>query len=683
MSFKNLNLKCSYTSECDDLVNDFYNPVLSKAKEYDRICGYFNSTSLAIAAKGIKNFILNNGKMRLLCGVQLNEDDFNSMTHSSEINDAISDYFLKDIHSMEDEIQQNHVKLLAWMLENDFLEIKLGIIKSNGNRIGGMLHSKNGIVYDDDKNCILFCGSNNETAAGWVNNIENFKVFFSWNDSSTYMVNDIEEFNRFWNNESNSLEVLEIPEATKRGLIEIAPKSMDELEKLILSKKESKNKNKDKRELYPHQKEAIDKWFENGNQGIFEMATGTGKTFTALKALEKMFSKNDELLVVITCPYAHIVEQWSKDIENFGWSYLFAATSLNKNWKIDLKEASLKLSLGIEKKKIILTTHNSFSSDFFREILEKIKIPCFLIADEMHHIGSSSFQNGLLSSYDFRLGLSATPERYMDEEGTSVLMSYFGGSIFKFGIEEALTYRDINDKTFLTPYYYFPEKIELTRDESKEYKNLTAKIASLYNSNNKDNGDTIENLLRKRKRILNNAESKFDKLKEIIINEKNNGKIDHLIVFCSPQQIDKVKSILRSLDVGHIHKFTNDEGTSSKMEYGGISERQSLLNRFDTGELSALVAIKCLDEGVDVPSADKVIIMSSSNNPMEYVQRRGRVLRRYPGKDYAKIYDMVVVFDENLGFNNRGNEKERMFDFIKTSENSSHGFDYMKKWGMI
>lgn len=642
MSFKNLNLECSYTSECNDLVNEFYNPVLSKAKNYDRICGYFNSASLAIAAKGIKNFILNNGKMRLLCGVHLNEDDFNSMTHSSEINEAISDYFLKDIHSMENEIQKNHVKLLAWMLENDFLEIKLGITKFNGNRVGGILHSKNGIIYDDDNNSILFCGSNNETAAGWVNNIENFKVFFSWDSSSKYMAKDVDEFNRFWNNKSDSLEVLDLPEATKRGLIEFAPKSMDELDKLVLSEKEFKNENKDKRELYPHQKEAIDNWFENGKKGIFEMATGTGKTFTTIKALEKLLneyeSNNEPLLVVIAVPTAYLIEQWEKDLSNLNFDKIIKFYSNNSNKKKDLKQMKIRLNTGRYKESAILVTHKSASTDFFVEMLSDCDVDSVFVVDEVHSIGSIQYSNSLQQFYNYRLGLSATPSRWYDEEGDEIINNFFEKIVFSFNLDDAIK------NGFLTEYEYHPIFIKLTEEEMEKYLEISQKLAYYFNNSknknkiNKNFKKTIEGLLFQRQKILNKSKNKYTALKNLIIELSSNvnaadKKLKNLIIFCTDrEQLNQVKSILDDLNITK-RSFTGEES---------MKEREKIISDFKGGIIDTILSIKCLDEGVDVPSIETAIILASTSNPREYVQRRGRVLRKFKGKEKAHIYDMII-----------------------------------------
>lgn len=682
MSFKDLNLAYTYSSISSDLLNDFYIPVLSEAVKYDRIAGYFNSTSLAIAARALSNFVNNKGKMRLLCGAQLDEEDLNSILNANEIKEQISNSFLNDINNLESGFVKNHVKLLAWMVANKDLEIKIAIKRDNGGYFGGIFHSKNGLMWDKEDNCLSFTGSNNETASGWLNNIEKFKLFSSWEEEK-YVVPDIEEFNSLWNNEFDYLDVFEIPNAAKLGLIKLAPKNEEDLEELLDVIRKNSSVNGDKRELYPHQIDAINAWFKNANKGIFEMATGTGKTFTSIKAVEKLKVNITNLIVVIACPLAHLAEQWKLDVEKLGFAHVYSIYgSANSNWKNDLERLVFNLKLGVIDDAVVVTTHNTFSSEFFINKINDIDNPLLLIVDEMHHVGSLKYKSGLLNKYNYRLGLSATPSRYMDDEGTNYLLDYFGGIIFKFDIEDALFNTDKEGKPFLTPYYYCPIRIMFTGEESEEYKKLSLSIAQLYtrldNKHDKSVNEALQNAIRKRKRLVNNAERKYDVLIDIL---NKIDDLDHLIIFCSPQQRGTVLKILKDMGIGPVHSFTNKEGTKRTNEFHGLSEREYLLKMFDKGEYKVLIAMKCLDEGVDVPSADKVIIMSSTTNPMEYIQRRGRVLRRYPNKNKAMIYDMVVIPEERFDSLIKS-ENERIWDFITTAKNSSYAIDLIEKWGL-
>lgn len=685
MSFKDLSLESSYNSSRNNLVEEFYNPVLSEAVSYDRVTGFFNSQSLALAAKGLKKFIGNGGKMRLLCGAQLSFKDLDAIVNPSEILEEISNNFLDDLNSIFDEFQLNHIKILAWMVENNYLEIKIGIVKNDLGYVGGILHEKTGILLDKEGNKILFSGSNNETGKGWFSggygNIEKFKVFLGWEDGK-FMDDDVKDFEDDWNNENEYLDVYDVPKAANDGLVKLAPKSWEELLVLPLSYRE-RGMSIDRRELRDYQKEAILKWEENGNRGIFEMATGTGKTFTALNCLSNLLENHSQLLTVISCPYAHLAEQWVSDIENFLdiRCYNIYASS-NPKWKKDLSDLAFDMDLEIIDKAVILTTHNTFSSDFFRNEISDLILDTFLIVDEVHHVGSNSFSLGLLDGYDFRLGLSATPYIHNNQEATEMLFDYFDGIVFSYGIDEGIDPPG-GGEAALTPYDYFPKKVELTEKELEDYKDLSKQISKLSHLNQKEMSDSYKALLIKRKNIVKNAKYKYDCLKEIV---RYYDDIDHLIVFCSPQQIDDVLDILKEEGVYPVHRFTQHEGTRKSSRFGGLSHREYLVEKFDEGYFKSLVAIKCLDEGVDIPSADKVIIMASSDNPREYIQRRGRVLRKSEGKTKAEIYDMAVVqsdFSGELISSIIEPEKNRLIDFMNSSDNPDYCMKFLEKWRII
>ncbi len=678
MSFRNIDnsIKSTYKTSNDNLVSDFYNIVLSEAILYDRITGFFNSTSLAVVAKGLVNFIDHQGKMRLLCGSELTEDDLNSIINAEDLKNLINKKFLSDIENIEDKIIDNHVKILGWMVANNYLDIKIGIKKNNSSYYGGMLHSKIGIFYDKEDNIISFDGSVNETYNGWINNIESLKVFKSWEDYK-FMKDDLNDFERYWSNNDSSLEVLDIPEASKRKLIEIAPKNRSELNKLLLMSIKTNNNKK----LYKHQEKAISSWFENDQIGIFEMATGTGKTFTSLKCIEKTMN-NEDVLTVIACPYAHLAEQWKKEIMslNIGNCYNFYG-SANDNWKKQFERLILNYKLGLKFKNIIITTHKTFSSPSFINRIKQCNIKKLLIVDEMHHVGSSNYKLGLLPDYDYRLGLSATPSRFMDEEGTEYILKYFNKIVYQFTLKEALN--KINPATnqyFLTPYNYHPIKIDLSYEELEEYKELSKKIARFSHITKlNDNYDNIKNLIIKRRNIINNAKNKYDTLRNTL--HKLDHK-EHLIIFCSDKQIKNVLKILKEEEFS-AHKFTQKEKAKPSKKYGGLSEREMILNSFDNSNYQVLVAIKCLDEGVDVPSADQVILMSNTTNPIEYIQRRGRVLRRYPDKDIANIYDFSVIPEERdkYSINILKKESERLYDFVDNANNKEECYRILEKWG--
>ena len=626
MSFKEIQaeIKPSYNSANSDIINDFYNKVLSESFRYDRISGFFSSTSLAVAARGIDKFIKNNGHMRLICGAQLDEEDLKSINNSEDLKNIIDEKFLKDYNSIEDELIKNHVKVLGWMVANGYLEIKIGINKkSDGSFSNGMLHSKIGIMYDELGDSLLFNGSVNETAYGWKNNIESLKVFFSWKNPE-YMEDDKKDFENFWKGLDPSLAIFEVPEATQKKLIEISPKSRKELEELQLNHKPK---------LREYQNDALKSWLDNGRKGIFAMATGTGKTFTALSCFDELSSKKSQLMTVIVCPQKHLISQWERNLELFDYRGKFLnVDGDNPNWTTELLASIGDLESGLNRKLVIFTTFNTFAR---KKFIDKIKLyegEILLIVDEVHGIGATEFRKGLISDkYDYRLGLSATPEIEDDFERTDLVYDYFGGIVYSYDLEKAIK------NGFLTHYNYYPHFIDLNDDELESYMYYTHKMSRFIGKKKLSQKEerTLRKYQKKRRDIINNAESKMVFLRNFL---KNNKDIKDLIIYCTGEQKNEILKYLNDLGISN-HKFTGEESTK---KVRGESERDRILRLFASGYFQVLVGIKCLDEGVDVPSTQTAILMASTLNSRQHVQRRGRVLRKSPGKEKANIIDLVV-----------------------------------------
>lgn len=640
MSLRDIPLKHCYDSDEDDILNDFYIPALENSLEYHRLAGFFSSTSLAIAARGIQGLVKNNGKMRLVTGIVLSKEDIEAIREGIENPEkVIEDMMIRDLDEIEDKFVKDHVQALAWLVANKKLEIKVAISLDESNlpldreaaERTGIFHQKIGILKDNEGNIISFSGSENETMSSWQNNIEEFKVFRSWVEAERqYLEADLKKFNKFWNGVARRTKVIDIPIAIKEKLIKLAPKDFNELKLDIWAKR------KRPIQLRDYQKTAIDEWFKNNKRGIFEMATGTGKTFTALGCLDRLLDEEKKLVTVIACPSNHLVNQWNEEISKFGFEIdRIIADSTNPNWREQLVDYLMDIKIGLKDKLIVLTTHDTFPKDDFTNIIKKTSTKLFLIVDEVHGIGAPIRRKGLIENYVFRLGLSATPKRWLDLEGTEYIFDYFGDVVFSFPLKKAI------EKKFLVPYEYHPIFVELTTNELKEYVRGTARIAKAYQfSDDEKKKDYLKRLLIKRREIVKNAINKYHALKELLEKLDNPS---HCIIYCSSRkQMKGVRRILQELNILDYHDFTMNEETKPLKELNGLSEREDILRKFAEGKYSILLAMKCLDEGVDIPQARIGVLMASSGNPREYIQRRGRLLRRYPGKDKAIIYDIVV-----------------------------------------
>lgn len=645
MSFKEIEseISPSYNSANSDIVNDFYNKVLSESIYYDRISGFFNSTSLAVAAKGIDKFIKNNGHMRLICGAQLDEDDLKSINNSDDLKNIIDKKFIDDYNSIEDELIRNHVKVLGWMVANEYLEIKIGINKkSDGSYSNGMLHSKIGIMYDEFGDSLLFNGSVNETAYGWRNNIESLKVFFSWK-TPEYMDGDKKDFENFWDGLDPSLAIFDVPKATKNKLIEIAPKSKKELDKIPLNNKPK---------LRAYQNKALHSWLDNGMKGIFSMATGTGKTFTALSCFDKISNEKKQLMTVIICPQKHLISQWEQNLKIFEYKgEILHAYGDNPKWSSEFLSYIGDLESGLIKNLVVFSTFNTFSREKFIDKINMYDGEILLIVDEVHGVGSTDFRNGLVEDkYNYRLGLSATPEIEDDFERTDLVYNYFGGIIYNYDLKKAI------EKGFLTRYKYHPKFIDLNSEELSNYMDYTYKMSKFMRKKELTprEENTLRKYQRKRRNIINNAEEKMIFLKKFL---KTHQDIKDLIIYCTEGQIVDIRRYLDELGISN-HKFTGEESTK---KINGKSERDRILELFANGHYQVLIGIKCLDEGVDVPSTKTAILMASTLNSRQHIQRRGRVLRKSPGKEFADIYDLIV-------FPNIKNEPEYIKRILKNEE---------------
>ena len=660
MNFKDLTIKSCYESGVDDIIEDYYVPVLSASVRYDRIAGFFSSSSLAVAARGIAGFIANGGKMRLITSPRLNTEDIDII---KRIADNASSLSLKDfgidVENLENEFERNHVKALGWMLATGLLEMKLAVVFNEDGSIcdneviseKGLFHQKVGILQDAEGNELSFSGSINETAAAWVNNDEEFKVFKEWTDSYEYYIRDKKRFEEIWNGQRKNVKIYDLPNALKADIVSYS--SDFDMDSVSLKKYHSvKLRNfdfKSDKKLFFYQADALNKWKGNGYQLLFEMATGTGKTRTAIAGIKYLNQIKKRLITIITTPQNTLSKQWKEEVEGQHLSFdesVIVDGSVSK-WEGLLVKLLLKNGAGMADHICLFTTHNTASSEKFTAAFES-NLPTgtevLFVGDETHWLGARKFQRALLSCYKYRIGLSATPSRWFDDSGTAKLVEYYGNNNFEFTIKDALTeYNPVTGKHFLVNYHYLISKISLDEKESGDYKEVSTKISKLWNmkDNDPDAALRLDRLMEKRANIIKNASAKYIQLEYILNELEQKGRIENLIIFVSPQQIDDVLSILANRGI-IFHKLTEKEGTKAEKRFCNKSEREHIIAKFKSKIYQVIVAIKCMDEGIDIPTADVGILMASSTNPREYIQRVGRIIRQSPDKISANLYDICV-----------------------------------------
>jgi len=631
MSLRELSLQYEYRSDAANLVRDFYAPCLRNATRYWRAVGYFTSSGLALNAEGLATFIRHGGQMWLVTGPKLMSDDIAAIQRGYNEKSVAARQIPAPFLALGfEEVTGDRLALLTWLIAHGHLDIKIAYPSdTNANHPQAIYHEKIGVFLDDMDNVVAFAGSQNETVGGLLSNFESFDVHYSWDDAQQRVQQKIDNFTRLWDNKTDKLEVVDFPTAVARELLisqHVYPIPADQLAPdlpKIVEPTAAYLPNA--LVLRTYQSEAIDAWFENGCRGLWEMATGTGKTITALSALAKLKEAKEHLFILIACPYQHLVDQWREEAERFGFEPILAYKS-QATWVNQVHDALVMHNWRIAKAACVITTHTTFIGDTMQILLSDMKSSAVLVADEVHHLGAEQSRQRLTDVFDYRLGLSATPNRWFDDEGTAVLRTYFGETVYGFSLDKAI------EKGYLCSYYYHPHLVELTDEELEEYESLTEKISRLFHRASLDEPNkALELLLIKRAMLLNKAENKLPMLAQLLADKADS--LHHTLFYCAPGQIDSVIPLLTDLGL-RTAKFTAEESTT---------ERQELLEMFASGHLQALIAMKCLDEGVDVPSTQTAYILASSSNPKEFIQRRGRILRQAPGKEHAEIHDLIAV----------------------------------------
>jgi len=663
MSFKDLNIKKEYRSFHDDPVKDFFNPILKLSTLYQRAVGFFSSTALIDISKGICSLIQNGGSIQIVASPHLSEDDIEAMKKGYDLREEIvKNAILRTLSSAANYFEEERLNLLANLIADNKLDIKIAITEETGNY--GMYHEKMGIFSDNDGNKIAFSGSMNESTNAFNSNYEAIDVFCNWvsSEENERVIAKETAFLRIWKNNEKNIVIINFPELSDEIIrkykrkspnfnIDIEEQKQQEQIELTLNSSNSYPLLPDNVELYKYQLDAIEKWVENDYRGIFDMATGTGKTITGLGAIVNLSNfLNNKLAVIIACPYQHLVEQWVEDILNFNIEPIIGySTSPQPDWRKRLENAVREQKVGVKRKEFfcLICTNATFSSDFVQSQIRKIKSKTLLLVDEAHNFGSLNLRKLLLDKYEFRLGLSATIERFRDEDGTSYLFNFFGKKCIEYTLEKAIQ----DDK--LTKYKYYPIICILSNSEQLRYIELTNEIRTCITKDKLGKSKLNERgkrLALERARLVAGAEDKILKLQEYILPFKDKS---HILVYCGAsklydpsldfsnfddfeeRQIDIVTRLLGNTLKMNVSQFTSKEN---------ISEREILKTKFAEGvELQLLIAIKCLDEGVNIPAINTAFILASTSNPKEYIQRRGRVLRKYKGKEYSTIFDFITL----------------------------------------
>jgi superfamily II DNA or RNA helicase len=528
------------------------------------------------------------------------------------------------------------IRFLSVLVRDGVLDIRLAFRPMER----GIFHDKVGVFKDDQGNTVSFLGSANETLAAWDwrANHESFEVFRSWEGPSEAERTErhASGFDSIWSMRSPELEVIDFPSVAKEKLVLLAGDLSLEaaeiaVQEALRSRNGSNGRDTGQRLLQSHQADALLGWSNRGNRGIIDHATGAGKTLTALHAIKSWIESGRPALVLV--PSELLLKQWVSEIERElptgSYSMLLAGAGASRaRWKSTLRDFTRDLpELGA---RIVISTMDTAAKEEFRERIVA-GAHLLIVADEVHRIGAPSRRCLTAIQCGAALGLSATPDRYGDPLGTREIHNQFGEILPPpFGIPDAIA------AGRLVPYDYFVHEVTLTEPEARDWRDLTSKIrhevarAGPPTTNLSEISNRLKSLLHKRARIAKGAINKIATALEIIRTEYREG--DHWLVYCDDTtQLHEVSATVRALGIPIFTYFADME--DSHEDTLGLFQQNGGL----------LVAIRCLDEGIDMPLINRALVLASSRNRREFIQRRGRVLRTRPGKYFAAIHDVLVL----------------------------------------
>lgn len=621
----NFNFSTEYRTGDADPVNGFYRPCLRNSNDYKRAVGYFRSSVYLIVGAATVEFARRGGKIRLICSPSVTSEDMDSIaagykareTQLAECIDRELDLLLASDDT------SYRTRVLATLVTIGALDIRLAA-RPDGF---GLYHEKLGVFSDEFGNRVSFLGSANETWNGWHSrgNHEAIEVFCSWrgNFEQQRVERHDSYFERLWNGAVSGVEIIRFPEAAARRLKTISFEGVDAVETQSLDSVPTK------RTPLSHQIAAITAWKASGCRGIFEHATGSGKTFTALTAVHEHISKGLPALILV--PSALLLEQWAEEVRvELPEAALLRAGSGHDRWKHSGRLKGMTDPSPELGPRVVLSTMQTAATDaFVGEICEGPHL--MFVADEVHQIGSPFNSRAMEINSGARLGLSATPTRYGDPEGTERILRYFGPVV-----PPPITLHDAIQAGRLVAYEYYPHPVHLTAEESEEWKTITRRIFLEFNKS-RDHAlqagpltERAKMLLIQRSRIAKKARNKVAIARSTLRSAYRAGQ--RWLVYC--EDADQLKEVLAELGAVGL----------AAMEYHSAmsGDRAAALAWFRSFG-GILVSIKCLDEGVDIPAIDHALILASSQNPRQFIQRRGRVLRSAPDKHIAVIHDAVVV----------------------------------------
>lgn len=628
-------------------------------------------------ALGFTKFLLNGGRCRFIINQILSEQDKAIILRGGQGADL--PYPLSNYEQLKASLDSEGIHFfncLAWLIAEKRIEI-VAIRAKNGQ---GIAHQKSGI-FTDGQNDVLFSGSCNFTAMALLGNIENLSTRLSW-DNNPRDIAAIEEekayFSEIFDRRADFVEYINVEDIETAIQNDFGNKDLNDLltdeqtliqkqkEKLITNPKFKKRLEILEKELeilrgtprfpFPegarqYQKDAYNEWLANDYKGIFAMATGTGKTITALNCVLEEYKKKKKGIyqAVVLVPTIDLAEQWEKEAKSFNIQSILKVTS-KSDWQTELSNIVTLTRFGGSTSFFIICSYASFTKQRFQNYFQRLPKDTILIADEAHNMGSTGVLSVLPTVHlKKRIGLSATPQRIYDAEGTATVEAFFNDTapyIYNFTVERAIK------EGYLCEYRYFPHIVPLTEMELEGYVEISKKLFKFFDA--KKGGykqsDAVTRLLLQRKRIIQKAYHKLDTTQKILqerFDEK--GNLSYTFVYVPEGfSTENDTSIEDEEDARLLGQYVEaiaqiDPSVSVEPFTSQTNDRVAILKAFKLGKIQVLASMKCLDEGVDIPRTELAVFCASTGNPRQFIQRRGRVLRTHGDKHLATIHDLIVV----------------------------------------
>lgn len=669
---RDIELKNMYSSGIDE-PKEFFTEVLVESNIFDLGLGFFSSSGIRSLSYGFALFIANGGKMRVVINQVLSAADKTAIEKGqNQVIDNFEEKIINDINRLAETLSkadEQFFRCFSYLISINRIEFVATVSTK-----GGLAHDKYGVFTDLQGNKIAFIGSANFSKTALELNGETITVFSSWNDSDR--VSEFQNiFSESWKEGTPHLIHIPLNEVKTHIEGKFSPETVAELIQHGIDLRESENldetkktktkslsprliekleqKEQEPRFPFPEereiQKNAYAAWIANNRQGIFAMATGSGKTVTALNCVLKRYQETGSYKVIIAVPTQALAVQWEQEVKAFNFQNI-VSTHTEKDWKNILSRYTTKSIFDKKKKLVLITTYATFNRKDIQAFLKNTQgIDSFIyIADEAHNIGSTNTLRHLPEKILQRIGLSATPERIYDDVGSEKLYQFFNSRpplyTYRYTMKQAIEHK------ILCHYDYYPIFIELRTEEMQAYKTITDQLRKFIDPETGKYKEEAEMLLLKRKRIIHKAENKKAAISNLLEDLKSKKKLDYTFVFVpegyEPDYSETDNYSVEDEDIHIIDEYAQmfkEQGYSYHKYISGLEEAQKVLKSFADGDIKILLSMKCLDEGVDIPRAEHAIFCSSTGNPRQFVQRRGRVLRKSKEKIKATIWDLIVT----------------------------------------